>query len=98
VPCDIEPEADLTDARFEGHRVASLSELQGNKEDKTEKSIYCPRHKTDVLKFFCKTCQQPICKECTVFDHGRGHDCQFIMDIGEKQIEMMQHGILQDFL
>jgi tripartite motif-containing protein 2/3 len=76
---------------FEGHRVASLSELQGNKEDKTEKSIYCPRHKTDVLKFFCKTCQQPICKECTVFDHGRGHDCQFIMDIGEKQIEMMQH-------
>ncbi|XP_060082373.1 B-box type zinc finger protein ncl-1-like [Ylistrum balloti] len=79
---------------FEGHRVASLSELQGNKEDsgnKTEKPIYCPRHKTDVLKFYCKTCSQPICKECTVFDHGRGHDCQFIMDIGERQMDHLRN-------
>ncbi|KAJ8297484.1 hypothetical protein KUTeg_024015 [Tegillarca granosa] len=78
---------------FEGHRVASLVELQGNKEDsnKAEKPIYCPRHKTDVLKFYCKTCSQPICKECTVFDHGRGHDCQFIMDIGDKQMEVLQN-------
>lgn len=79
---------------FEGHRVASLSEIQGNKDEngsgKSEKPIYCPRHKTDVLKFFCKTCVQPICKECTVFDHGRGHDCSFIMDIGEKQMDVLQ--------
>ncbi|KAK3577083.1 hypothetical protein CHS0354_037112 [Potamilus streckersoni] len=77
---------------FEGHRVISLGELQGNKEDgKPEKPIYCPRHKGEVLKFYCKTCSQPICKECTVFDHTRGHECQFIMDVGDKQLDVLRH-------
>lgn len=76
---------------FEGHRVISLGDLQGSKEDmKAEKTIYCARHKTDVLKFYCRTCSQPICKECTLFDHGHGHDWQFIMDIGEKQLDLMR--------
>ena len=78
---------------FEGHRVSLLKDLQANKDDnkKSEKPIFCPRHKTDILKFFCKTCSQPICKECTVFDHGRGHDCQFIIDIGEKQMDQLRN-------
>ena len=81
---------------FEGHRVSSLTDLKNNKENgKVEKPLYCLRHKAEELKFFCKTCSVPICKECTVFDHGRGHDCQFIMDIGEKQVTQM-HLIEQD--
>lgn len=76
---------------FEGHRVISLTDLQNNKENgRVEKPLYCLRHKSEELKFFCKTCSCPICKECTVFDHGRGHDCQYIMDVGEKQIDLMR--------
>lgn len=77
---------------FEGHRVATLSELQSGKEDgnKVNKVVNCPRHKNDVLKFFCKTCSQPICKECTVFDHARGHDCQFLDDVAKKQLDIMR--------
>lgn len=81
---------------FEGHRVSSLAEFKRNKENgKVEKPLYCPRHKAEELKFFCKTCSIPICKECTVFDHGRGHDCQFLADTGDKQIAQM-HLIEQD--
>ena len=79
---------------FEGHRVVSLGDLQLKQEEggsKADKPVNCPRHKNDVLKFFCKTCIQPICKECTVFDHGRGHECQFLMDVAEKQIDMLRH-------
>ncbi|XP_046339840.1 protein brain tumor-like [Haliotis cracherodii] len=78
---------------FEGHRVVSLGDLQMNKEEgsKSDKPVSCPKHKNDVLKFYCKTCAQPICKECTVFDHGRGHECQFLMDVADKQIDMLRH-------
>ncbi|ESP00015.1 hypothetical protein LOTGIDRAFT_178023 [Lottia gigantea] len=77
---------------FEGHRVLSLGDLQMNKDEpKSDKQVNCPRHRNDILKFFCKTCSQPICKECTVFDHGRGHECQFLMDVAHRQVDMMRH-------
>ncbi|KAH3835321.1 brain tumor protein-like isoform X2 [Dreissena polymorpha] len=81
---------------FEGHRVSSLTDLRNNKENgKMGKPLYCPRHKQEELKFYCKTCSIPICKECTMFEHGRGHDCQFLSDAGDKQIAQM-HLIEQD--
>ncbi|KAK6172582.1 brain tumor protein [Patella vulgata] len=77
---------------FEGHRVLSLGDLQMNKDEpKADKQVNCPRHRNDVLKFFCKTCSQPICKECTVFEHGRGHECQFLMDVAHRQVDTMRH-------
>lgn len=77
---------------FEGHRVMTMGELQGSKDDvKSEKAINCPRHKNDTLKYFCKTCSVPICKECTYMEHGRGHEYQFMSEIGGKQIEDMRH-------
>jgi tripartite motif-containing protein 2/3 len=87
---------------FEGHRVHTLSQENGEKEDiKTglgltngEKEQGCPRHKTSVLKYFCRTCNVPVCKECTLFDHqSPAHDCEHISEAGPKQIELMTQAV-----
>lgn len=77
---------------FEGHRVMTLGELQqNNREDlKLVKPIYCTRHKTEVLKYYCRSCNIPICKDCTVMDHPKGiHDFDHLTDIGHKQVEVI---------
>lgn len=75
---------------FEGHQVVNLKE-QSNKEDfKTEKLLCCPRHKNETLRFFCRTCNTPICKECTSVDHVKGlHDYDHISEIGPRQVEVL---------
>ncbi|XP_048240591.1 protein brain tumor-like [Haliotis cracherodii] len=77
---------------FEGHRVISLEDLQINKDTcNSEKPVNCPKHKIDVLKMYCKTCAEPVCKECVLLDHGRGHDCQFLTEVAETEIEMLRN-------
>lgn len=87
---------------FEGHRVHPLSQENGEKEDlKTglslsncEKEQGCPRHKASLLKYFCRTCNVPVCKECTLFDHqSPAHDCEHIAEAGPKQIELMTQAV-----
>ncbi|GIX68440.1 b-box type zinc finger protein ncl-1 [Caerostris extrusa] len=75
---------------FEGHHVINLKE-QSNKEDfKNDKLLCCPRHKAETLRFFCKTCNVPICKECTSSDHLKGlHDYDHISEIGSRQVEIL---------
>nr|CAD7266509.1 unnamed protein product [Timema shepardi] len=80
---------------FEGHRVIPLAESQQQniKEDSKnggEKVVVCLRHKTEPVKYFCRTCNGPICKECTLLDHSSGlHDYDHLNDIGPKQLELM---------
>lgn len=76
---------------FEGHRVMTLGELQNNKDElKVEKPVACPRHKSELLKYFCRTCNLPICKECTILEHPKGlHDYDYLADIGSKQVEII---------
>ncbi|CAH0561422.1 unnamed protein product [Brassicogethes aeneus] len=91
---------------FEGHRVVNLAEL--NKEEPKnntlsslgsiipngEKNLICPRHKGELLKYYCRTCSVPICKECLSMDHPVGlHDYEHISDAAPKQIEAIQHAV-----
>ncbi|XP_013411612.1 brain tumor protein [Lingula anatina] len=77
---------------FEGHRVLTLGELQ-NKNDQevnVEKSVTCSQHKNEIMKYFCKVCETPICKECTQGDH-KGHEHDVTTEVGGKQVEMLRH-------
>ncbi|XP_067000356.1 brain tumor protein [Anabrus simplex] len=89
---------------FEGHRVLSLGELQqngGSKEDLKnglsqiasnggDRPVCCLRHKSETMKYFCRTCNIPICKECTLLEHPSGlHDYEYIADAGPKQLDLM---------
>ena len=33
------------------------------------KPIFCPKHPTEKLKFYCSTCQELVCSDCTVITH-----------------------------
>lgn len=51
-------------------------------------SYFCTRHKSELLKFFCRTCSVPVCKDCIVCDHPSGiHECEHVSDATPKQIE-----------
>ncbi|KAF4526901.1 hypothetical protein B566_EDAN014523 [Ephemera danica] len=78
---------------FEGHRVLTLGELAGKEEGMKvpnggDKTVACPRHKGEPLKYFCKSCSVPVCQECTLLEHPAGlHDCEHLAEAGAKHIE-----------
>ncbi len=87
---------------LEGHRIFNISsDVLDLKEDASkngllsgEKLVPCPRHKTDCLKYFCTTCNVPICKECTVLDHPSGlHNFESLGEAGYKQLEMINQTV-----
>ncbi|CAF0799161.1 unnamed protein product [Rotaria sordida] len=75
---------------FEGHRVVHIKELDSNGNDL--RLIFCPIHKNETLKYFCTTCNIPICTTCTTTDHGRvGHEFISLNDAGSHQVAKLQH-------
>lgn len=59
-----------------------------------EKNLICPRHKNEYLKYYCRTCTVPICKECVSMEHPAGlHEYEHINDAVPKQIEAIQHAV-----
>lgn len=94
---------------FEGHRVLNLElnkeeQQQQQQQHKNgvingtptngEKSMVCPRHKSELLKYYCRTCAVPICKECVTLEHPTGlHECEHISETGPKQLEAITHAV-----
>lgn len=88
---------------FEGHRVVNLAEIKEEPKNglipngnvtNNEKSMICPRHKSELLKYFCRTCSVPVCKECLNIDHPPGlHEYEHISEAAPKQIEAIQHAV-----
>ena len=54
-----------------GHNVVSFEDTEFHKVDiqKTSVKEYCTKHEGQILWFFCETCSQLICRDCTVVDH-----------------------------
>jgi len=90
---------------FEGHRVLSLTEIKdepkngfisnsSNMTNGDSKSMICPRHKSELIKYYCRTCSVPICKECLTLEHPVNlHEYELISDAAPKQIEAIQHAV-----
>lgn len=88
---------------FEGHRVLNLPEVKEEPKNGVitngtatngEKSMICPRHKSELLKYYCRTCATPICKECASLEHPTGlHECEHITDAAPKQLEAITHAV-----
>jgi len=76
--------------RFEGHHVVHMKELDSNGND--PRLINCGTHKNETLKYFCATCNIPICQTCTTTDHGRaGHEFLSLNDAGSHQVAKLQN-------
>ena len=70
------------------HEMLTMEELKSDPgPQKTAEKIRCPKHKDEIIKLFCKTCQTTICRDCTVVDH-RQHEYGFVEDVA---VEKKQH-------
>ncbi|XP_022080186.1 E3 ubiquitin-protein ligase TRIM56-like [Acanthaster planci] len=62
------------------HTVASLEDIRQGKvtAKKTKREGYseCEKHAGEMRRFFCKRCEELICRDCTVIDHPKneGHE------------------------
>ncbi|XP_072015294.1 E3 ubiquitin-protein ligase TRIM33-like [Amphiura filiformis] len=78
-----------TIAPLKVHTVFTLDELRSGTVDmsKVMKEECCQKHKDQVLRWYCKTCGIPICRDCTVIEHTRPeHDYVTIESAAEGQL------------
>ncbi len=56
------------------HNLLSLIELRSGEVSliKQIKEEHCKEHKGQVMWFYCKTCDVPICRDCSVVEHQAG--------------------------
>jgi len=63
-----------------GHRVLSLKDFQDEDfEDVLKRPAFCQKdlHEKEVLKFYCKVCEVPVCHTCVIVDHNK-HDVEHL--------------------
>lgn len=79
---------------FEEHQVIVL---EANTESVTiHKPLYCSVHATENLKYFCYSCETPVCNECLIVDHkGTEHRYEIISE-AEKHMRTEVEKLLQD--
>ncbi|KAK0080316.1 hypothetical protein PV325_014163 [Microctonus aethiopoides] len=55
---------------FESHKVIAFEDLKrSNKAVPIHKPIFCEFHPAENMKFYCYTCQEPICNDCLLVEH-----------------------------
>ncbi|KAJ8297904.1 hypothetical protein KUTeg_024435 [Tegillarca granosa] len=68
--------------------VVSFEDLQSLGDGAIHKPIFCFVHPMENMKYFCNTCQVPICNECMMGDHKQPeHHYERISDVEEKIVE-----------
>ena len=77
---------------YKDHRVLALKEFQDKDyEDVMKRPDFCSKedHSKEELKYFCKTCEMPVCQTCVTLDHG-GHNMKLIKEEAEIQKSEMK--------
>ena len=75
------------------HVLTTLQELTSSASPSSvAEKIRCKKHKEELIKLYCKTCQATICRDCTIVEH-RNHDYGFIEDVAAVQKEVLQQNM-----
>ncbi|XP_076237338.1 protein meiotic P26 isoform X2 [Calliopsis andreniformis] len=74
---------------FESHKVVAFEDLkQSNEAIPIHKPIFCECHPAENMKFYCYTCQEPICNECLLVEHkAPEHQYERLVDAEPRQKE-----------
>ncbi|XP_014217341.1 B-box type zinc finger protein ncl-1-like [Copidosoma floridanum] len=74
---------------FENHKVIGFDDLRRSEEaTPIHKPIFCESHPSENMKFYCYTCQVPICNECLLIEHkAPEHQYERIKDAEPRQKE-----------
>ncbi|KAK3738825.1 hypothetical protein QZH41_001970 [Actinostola sp. cb2023] len=59
------------------HKMMTLEEVKQHGAQALTPKVKCEKHKGEAKKLFCESCQELICRDCTIVDH-REHQFQFI--------------------
>ena len=65
------------------HRLMSLEEAKEEGPVAVTRPSLCKEHDGEVLKLFCETCDEAICRDCTIVKH-REHKYTFVKDAFSK--------------
>ncbi|XP_074616525.1 E3 ubiquitin-protein ligase TRIM45-like isoform X2 [Acropora palmata] len=71
-----------------GHQMLSMAEVQKLGSKALSKPSFCVKHTGETLKLFCETCEETICRDCTIVDH-REHKYNFVADVAEREREVL---------
>ena len=80
--CDKCTEIHQTWEEYTNHQIVPIQEVQADAANlipPMKKVLYCPKHKDNVLKIYCETCNELICTDCTIRLH-QGHHNDVISD------------------
>ncbi|XP_028398989.1 E3 ubiquitin-protein ligase TRIM36-like [Dendronephthya gigantea] len=74
-----------------GHSVLTMEELsKPENRKKIKDKMYCNEHPGEILKVYCETCDQLICKDCMDFEHMKpDHSCSLINKVVNKYKELL---------
>ena len=72
------------------HQLSTMEELKSIPAPQNiAEKIRCSKHKEEVIKLFCKTCQTTICRDCTIVDH-RAHEYGFVEEVAAEEKKHLQ--------
>ncbi len=61
------------------HRLMSLEEAKEEGPQAVVRPSFCKEHEGEMLKLFCETCGEAICRDCTIVKH-REHKYSFVKE------------------
>ena len=76
---------------FSSHEVITLDQLEGDVArlvPPKKKVMFCSKHPTKELDLYCETCEELVCRDCTVRIH-RDHQYDLVTDAFQKHKEVL---------
>ncbi|KXJ08011.1 transcription intermediary factor 1-alpha [Exaiptasia diaphana] len=74
------------------HKIMTLEEVKKQGAPAMTQQVKCEKHKGEVKKLYCESCQQLICRDCTIIDH-RDHKFQFIDEVAGRHVKNLKSDI-----
>jgi uncharacterized protein YbaR (Trm112 family) len=76
---------------FENHKVHNFDDLLKCEHIDIHKPFFCSLHQNESVKYFCNSCQVPVCSECMLSNHkAPGHQCERIAEIEGQQLDELR--------
>ena len=77
--CEFCTQAHRRGRNTSSHNLLSLEEAKRMGTAAVTKPAICKEHDGEVIKLFCETCEEAICRDCTIIKH-RDHKYTFVKD------------------
>ncbi|XP_070566934.1 E3 ubiquitin-protein ligase TRIM56-like [Ptychodera flava] len=82
--CDVCADAHTRLPCTRSHRVLELGAYRRRQTEdpaSIQPPLHCDKHTVHPVTYYCDSCDQPICLECTILDHPRPeHTCRYLDD------------------